>query len=105
MSVKKIPEHYRYLGRLGKTYQLKGGLRLYSDMSDEVLFRLERIFIENVGESDVREIKEVGKEIIIYLTHALSVEQAQRLVNKNLYVHSEFLSKEVAPDVIGLPGF
>ena len=74
-------------------------------MGDEILFKAERIFIENVGESDVREIKEVGKEIIIYLTHALSVEQAQRLVNKNLYVHSEFLSKVVAPDVIGLPVF
>ena len=60
MSVKHIPEHYRYLGRLGKTYQLKGGLRLYSDLDDEVLFKLERIFIENIGESDVRDIKHVA---------------------------------------------
>ncbi len=101
----RIPEQYQQIGQLGKTYQLKGGLRFYTKLDDEVVLGLERVFIEGIGESDIRSTSRVGKDIIIYLTQALSPEQAQKLVNRRVYIHSELLPTDVHNDLIGFPVF
>jgi 16S rRNA processing protein RimM len=104
MSPKKIPEHFHQIGILGKTYQLKGGLRFYTDL-DEVALSLEQVFIEGIGETDVRSIKQVGQDLIIYLTYALNKETAQKLVNRKVYTHKDVLPEAFSLELIGVPVF
>lgn len=81
------------LGTLGKTFQLKGGLRFYAlgDAEAEAILSVEDVFIEGVGESRVREAKEMGQGIIVHLSAALSVEKAKMLVNRALYAAPDAL--------------
>ena len=81
------------LGTLGKTFQLKGGLRFYAlgDAEAEAILSADNVFIEGVGASDVREAKELGQGIIVYLTAALSVEKAKTLVNRAVYAAPDAL--------------
>ena len=75
------------LGTLGKTFQLKGGLRFYAlgDAEAEAILAVDKVFIEGVGESQVREVREMGQGIVLYLSAALSVEKAKPLVNHAIY--------------------
>jgi 16S rRNA processing protein RimM len=100
MSIKPVPEGYIPIGRLGKTYQLKGGLRFYSEGDEELIFDLERLFIEGLGETDLREVRQVGPDVVVYLTRALSVEAAKPLVNRLVYAE---VSSESLHAYIGLP--
>jgi len=90
---KPLPKNYIQLGTLGKTYQLEGGLRFYplGDAEAEAIFELERVFLSDLGESDVRKVKQVGKYTVIYFTRALSVEAARQLVNQAVYADAELL--------------
>ena len=83
------------LGTLGKTFQLKGGLRFYAlgDAEAEAILSVDSVFIEGVGASNVREAKELGQGIVVYLTAALSVEKAKTLVNRAVYAAPEALPK------------
>jgi ribosomal 30S subunit maturation factor RimM len=101
----KIPTDYQPIGILGKTYQLQGGLRFYVEVDDELALGLERVFIEGIGQSDVRKIQQVGKDLIIYLTYALNKETAQKLVNRKVYVHADTLPEDEILELIGLPLF
>lgn len=105
MSRLKIPDNFSLIGRLGKTYQLEGGLRLYTELEDEILVGLKQLFIEGVGSSDIRSLKRVGKDLIVYLTRALTLEQAKTLVNKHVYVPNDLLPENTLEDFIGLPVF
>lgn len=93
------------LGRLGKTYQLKGGLRFYPDADDEAIFDLERVFIEGLGEADIREVRWVGQEIMLYLTRALNIEAAKPLVNRLVYAQKDSLPETLENKLIGFPVF
>ena len=90
---KPPPETYVQLGTLGKTYQLEGGLRFYplGDTEASAIFDVGRVFLSELGESDVRKVKQVGKYTIIYFTRALSVEAARALVNQDIYVDESHL--------------
>jgi 16S rRNA processing protein RimM len=89
----KVPDNYVRLGRLGKTFQLQGGLRFYglSEAEEEALLGLERVFLRGVGERDIREVREVGGGLVVYFTRALSVEAAKMLVNLEVYAPKDAL--------------
>jgi 16S rRNA processing protein RimM len=105
MSIKKIPDNYVQIGRLGKTYQLKGGLRFYSDLKEKLIFDLEHVFIDGLGETDIRELRQVGPDSVVYLTRALSVEAAKPLVNRLVYAEASSLTETLVHDCIGFPVF
>lgn len=92
---KAIPDNYVQLGRLGKTFQLRGGLRFYGlgEAEEEVLFSLKRVFLRGIGETDIRDVREVGGGIVVYLTKALTVEAAKLLTNLEVYAPKDALPK------------
>jgi 16S rRNA processing protein RimM len=83
----KVPDNHIQLGRLGKTFQLQGGLRFYGlgDAEEEVILELKRVFLRGLGESDIRDVKEMAGHIIVYFSRALTVEAARQLVNREVY--------------------
>ncbi|MGL4611450.1 MAG: ribosome maturation factor RimM [Trueperaceae bacterium] len=91
----KIPDNYIQLGRLGKTFQLQGGLRFYGlgEAEEEALLSLKRVFVRGVGEADIREVRELGGGLVVYLTKALTVEAAKRLTNLEVYAPRASLSE------------
>jgi 16S rRNA processing protein RimM len=102
------PEDYVLLGRLGKTFQLAGGLRFYAlgEAEAKAILELKQVFIAGVGKSDLREVRELGSSLIIYFTRALSIEAAKQLVNREVYAPLEALPEASAEAVYlaSLPG-
>ena len=90
-----VPDNYIQLGRLGKTFQLQGGLRFYAlgEAEEDAIFALKRVFLRGLGESDIRDVREMGGQIILYFSRALTVEVARQLVNREVYA-----AKEVLPE-------
>ena len=88
-----VPENYVQLGKLGKTFQLKGGLHFYplGDAEAEAILSLKKVFVKGVGEADVRNARAMGAKTILYLTRALSVEAARTLVNHDVYAAPDAL--------------
>ena len=97
----KPPDGYVQLGTLGKTFQLKGGLRFYplGEAEAEAFTVLKHVFVEGVGETDLRNVKVLGKGLVVYLTAGLTLEQARGLVNRAVYAASGALP-EPDPDAI-----
>ncbi len=89
----KVPDNYIQLGRLGKTFQLQGGLRFYAlgDAEEAAVLGLKRVFLRGLGESDIREVREMAGHIIVYFSRALTVETARQLVNREVYAAKDAL--------------
>lgn len=89
----KVPNNYIQLGRLGKTFQLQGGLRFYGlgEAEEGAIFELKRVFLRGVGESDIRDVREMAGHIIVYFSRALTVEAAKQLVNREVYADKNAL--------------
>lgn len=87
------PPDYHYLGKLGRTYQLDGGLRFYpaGDREADALEDLEHVFVAGFGSSRVREVRSHGGELLLYLTRIRSRDQAQRVVNAGVYADAAAL--------------
>ncbi|MCA9838947.1 MAG: 16S rRNA processing protein RimM [Trueperaceae bacterium] len=104
------PDNLLQLGKLGKTFQLAGGLRFYplGDAEAEAIFSLPFIYLGGFGKTEIREVKEQGKDIILYLTAALTVEKARALVNCDVYAPADLLPETddfYLDDLIGLAVF
>jgi 16S rRNA processing protein RimM len=99
-ETKSPPEGYVLLGRLGKTFQLAGGLRFYplGDAEALAIADLKRVFIEGIGESDLRQVRQMGAGLVVYFTRALTVEAAKRLVNHEIYAPAEVLPEVTEDD-------
>lgn len=91
------PKDYVYLGKLGKTFQLAGGLRFYpiASAEAEAIFELDEVYIEDTGNTNIREIKEMGKNTIVYFSRAFDIDSAKKLVNKGIYAPAELFDNEL----------
>jgi len=92
------PSGYVRLGKLGKTFQLSGGIRFYGlgVAEQKLIFELEEVFIEDKGDSKIREVREVGANTIVYFSVAKTPEEAKALTNKTVYVSKEKLKHEAS---------
>ena len=92
------PKNYVRLGKLGKTFQLAGGLRFYGigSAEEDAIFELDEVFIEDFGKTNIREARDVGKNIILYFSRAFNVETAKTLVNKSVWADSKFLADNLS---------
>lgn len=105
------PEGYTELGRLGKTFQLSGGVRFYplGEAEAEAMLGLQQVFLSEVGLSDIRQARDVGGTIILYFTRALTVEAAKLLVNQIVYAPEEAIPRDddtlYVDELIGLSVF
>lgn len=105
------PEGYTELGKLGKTFQLSGGVRFYplGEAEAEAIFGLQQVFLSEVGLSDIRQARDVGGTIILYFARALTVEAAKLLVNQVVYAPEGAIPREddtlYVDELIGLSVF
>jgi 16S rRNA processing protein RimM len=100
------PEGYTELGRLGKTFQLSGGVRFYplGEAEAQAMLQLQQVFLSEAGLSDIRQVRDLGGTIIVYFTRALTVEAAKPLVNQLVYAPQEALPRNDTPYVDALIG-
>lgn len=98
------------LGVLGKTFQLAGGLRFYphGEAEAEAILALSEVVLEGLGPCRVRQVREVGGGIVLYLSRALSREAARSLVNRAVFAPASALPEPeegavYADELIGLP--
>lgn len=104
-------EHLLQLGKLGKTFQLAGGIRFYplGEAEAEAIFTLEQVFIEGLGHCDIREVKNHGKGTLLFFSQVSSIEKAQSLVNRRIYAELKSLPEAAngfyVDDLIGLTVF
>ena len=87
------PENAILLGKLGKTFQLAGGLRFYGlgQAEADAIFKLERLFITNLGERRLTQARRVGDQTVLYIANVTKVEQAKLLVNEEVYARADDL--------------
>lgn len=78
------------LGRLGKTFQLAGGLRFYGlgQAEADAVFELKRVFVTSLGERRLTQVRRVGGQTVLYLSSVTKVEQAKALVNEEVYARA-----------------
>ena len=87
------PEDAILLGKLGKTFQLAGGLRFYGlgQAETDAIYKLERLFITNLGERKLTQARRVGDQTVLYIANVTKVEQAKLLVNEEVYARADDL--------------
>ncbi len=93
-----LPENHVLLGTLGRTFQLEGGLRFYAlgDAEAAAIKELGRVFIENFGERAVARVRPVGSQLIVYFVGSSTPQQAQPLVNADVYAAKDALPETPA---------
>ncbi|HEX7004242.1 MAG TPA: ribosome maturation factor RimM [Trueperaceae bacterium] len=81
------PEGYVLLGRLGKTFGLKGALHFRSLglPESEALFELEEVFVTGLGVLAIAEVKPHGASLLVSFEGIRRVEEARPLVNAQVY--------------------
>lgn len=104
------PEGYVLLGRLGKTFQLEGGLRFRAvgDAEEAALEALTSVFVAGLGERALKGLRVVSGQTVLYLAGVTSVETAKGLVNREVFAPREALPEPdegefYLDDLIGLP--
>lgn len=87
------PEGYVLLGRFGKTFQLEGGLRFRAagDAEEAALAGLAAVFVRDLGERQVKRLRLVSGQPVLYLAGVPTVESAKALVNREVFAPREAL--------------
>jgi 16S rRNA processing protein RimM len=104
------PDDHVFLGRLGKTFGLEGGIRFRAagEAEEAALKELESVFIAGLGEKRLKELRAVSGQPVVYLAGVLGVESAKALVNLEVFAPRESLPEPeegefYLDDLIGLP--
>jgi ribosomal 30S subunit maturation factor RimM len=90
------PDGFILLGRLGKTFGLKGALhfRPLGPAEAEAILDLSEVFVAGLGMTAVREARPHGAGIVVTLPSARNPESARKLVNSDVYAHAESLPSD-----------
>ncbi|MFA5551035.1 MAG: hypothetical protein WDA03_05400 [Trueperaceae bacterium] len=112
-TASKAPDSYVKVGRLGRTFQLEGALRVLLDdavsyMADDgsapvgvrALQAGSHVFVPGLGSVRVREVSETGGSLLIKLEGVRERNAAQALVNATLWVEPGALPKGLAAELI-----
>ena len=105
----EAPPEFHYLGKLGRAYQLEGGVRFYpaGALEADALDTLDEVFVEGLGPSRIREVRVQGGVPVLYLARVRTREQARAVVNAGVYADPASLPEPddaiYVDDLIGLP--
>lgn len=90
------PPEFHYLGKLGKAFQLAGGVRFYpvGPVEADAVASLSEVFVEGLGTAHLREIRIQAGVPVLYFTRIRNRDQARAIVNAGVYADPEHL-----PDV------
>ena len=86
------PKDYFYLGKLGKTFGLKGGIRFYAvgRAEAESIFKITEVFIANFGMKELKNVAR-GANTIVFIAGIENINDAKPLVNAKIYTPSSHL--------------
>lgn len=106
------PPGYLRLGRLGRTYQLDGALRLLLDeavtFEDEegdgpvgvrAVASARQLFVTGLGHARVRDLSGSGGRLMLKLEGVRDRTTAQRLVNATVWIDPEGLEPDLAEEL------
>lgn len=90
-----IPKEYYTLGKLGKTFGLKGGLRFYSlgEAEAEAIFTVKEIFITSLGTRNLKGVEAKGAYTVLFISGVEDVSVAKALTNEKIYALSSYLPR------------
>lgn len=115
MNTNTPPENWLYLGKLGKTFALKGGLYFYAagEAEGEALYSLQaaqqQVFISGLGKRQLKEVQARAKGHILFLAGVQHIDYARPLVNASIYANPDYLPRDDSlfylDELIDLPVF
>lgn len=87
------PDTTLHIGTLGKTFGLKGGLHFYGlgPAEDAALAQLPRVFIPEIGERKILDVKTKGNKQVLFLARVEHINIARKLVNQPVYAYIDNL--------------
>lgn len=89
------PDGYVHIGRLGKSFKVAGGVRLWLD-AEAVVDRLEdfdRLYVAGLGETRIRAHETVSGALIIHLEGVRDRTVARSLVNAEVWADTTGLEQ------------
>jgi 16S rRNA processing protein RimM len=99
-----------YLGRLGKTFGLQGGIRFYgiAEAETEAIYSLTSIYIPDIGEKTIAKVEDKGAAPVIFFEGITHIDGIKPFVGFKVYTAREKLPEPQTndfylEDVIGLP--
>ncbi len=87
------PKNHFYLGKLGKTFGLKGGIRFYAvgKAEAESIFKIKEVFITSFGEQKLKNVESSGINTIVFISGIENINDVKPLVNARVYAPSSHL--------------
>lgn len=111
-TANEAPAGYVRLGRLGRTFQLEGALRLHLDeavsydgqfgeapVAVRAIRAAQQLFVVGMGNARVRQLQEAGAGMLLLLEGVRDRTAAQRLVNASVWVDPLKLPAELAAEL------
>ncbi|MEZ4606665.1 MAG: ribosome maturation factor RimM [Deinococcales bacterium] len=86
-------EDYVYLGRLGKTFGLKGAIRFHgiAEAETEAVYKLDKVYLSDLGERQILAVEAKGSSPVIFFAGAEHIDYAKALVGKKVYTARDTL--------------
>lgn len=111
-TASQAPDRYLKIGRLGRTFQLDGALRMLLDeavsydyedgtasVGERAMEAAGQLFVVGVGNARVRQLYVSGGSLLIKLEGVRDRNAAQALVNATIWVDPERLPEELASEL------
>ncbi len=88
-----IPEGYVYIGKFGRTFGLKGGLRFYAvgETEANIIADVEDVYVTSLGTRKLKFVNEKGPHLLVFIAGIKHVDYAKPVTNQRLYVKEEHL--------------
>ncbi len=86
-TASSAPPEYTAIGRLGRAFQLEGGLHFRSlgPAEESVLESVEAVFVIGLGRVRLREVRWLGGAPVVYLTGVRDRDAARALTNAEVF--------------------
>lgn len=88
-----VPEGYIYLGKFGRTFGLKGGLRFYpvGETEANIIAEVEDVYITSLGMRKLKFVNEKGPHLLVFIAGIKHLDYAKPITNQRLYAKEEDL--------------
>lgn len=90
------PDGYVSIGRLGRSFKVAGGVRLWLDSpaAAELIDEFGRLFVSGLGETRIRSHETVSGSLVVYLEGVRDRTAARALVNAEVWTDGGQLTDE-----------
>lgn len=97
-TARTAPAGYVRLGRIGKPFQLEGGIRFQpdADAAEEAARVAAEVFVTGIGVVRVRRARDVSGTLVLYLESVRDRDAAQALVHAEVWANEAELRADIA---------